>query len=408
MPSLLSVPAEIRSRIYQFVLGDDMRNMSFDTGLLFIENSRPALELLLTCKQISNESREIYHAETLLSCQSIKGLKQQLSQIPKEDSPVRHIRVAETELDTAPIPGRNANILKEGLTGLSNLETLAFSHDVSRLYEDIQPGEIQDFIAEAEDIGATISQNSPKIKTFGWITIATNLEFLVGLPDLRLLHFTGYSQTTPSRLLEILRTLRSLKSVIIEDSSPAQSLFRSSKSIFGVEEYYASITPEVIKGLKGLKTLQFRSEYNAGFNSTFITPEIVDSVCHLKDSLTSFRLRCCACERSLDVLAASLKALDECKLLREVDVSIGFEVSISMGAPDPQWLEKLKKETRFDTMRYDMYVEKIPSHPPRAVGIRICSKKADSLGIQGLDWGYSRAQQKTDMSGRWISHQVRR
>lgn len=408
MPSLLSVPAEIRSRIYQFVLGDDLLSMKFDTGLLFTENSRPALELLLTCKQICNESRQIYYSETLLSCQSIKGLKQQLARIPKEDLPVRHIRIVDNELDTAQSPGHNANILKEGLARLSNLETVAFSHDLSRLYEDLQPEEIHGYINEAEGIGATISQTSPKLKTLGWITLATNLEFLAGFPDLRLLHFTGYSQATPIRLLEILRKLQSLKSVIIEDSSSSQSLFRSSKTVFGVDKYYASITPEVIQGLKGLENVQFRSEYNAGFKSTFITPEIIDSVCHLKSSLKSFRLRCCACENSLDVLFASLRVLDECKLLSEVDISIGFGVSVSLGAPDSQWLEKMKKISRFDPGRYGIYVEKIPSFPARAVGIRICSKRADSPGIEGLDWGYSKVQQKTNMSGRWISHQVRR
>lgn len=94
----------------------------------------------------------------------------------------------------------------------------------------------------------------PDIRNFSCFSPLVSMDFLHHFRDLRMLRFTGYSQSTPGELLQILRSLKSLDGISIYRYPEFDD--REKGIVTADLPKHLSLTAKVIAGMKPLRSLQ--------------------------------------------------------------------------------------------------------------------------------------------------------
>jgi hypothetical protein len=408
MPSLLTLPAEVRLQIYDSVFDAQLLNHEIRTGRLFSAAKKPDLDLLLSCWQIFEESRERYYAGTLLRFRSIEDFCSRMKHAPKYTLPlIRHVCIRGIEFDRLrDLEDDESTSLIDLFSKLPNLLSFGWDADVRQFATCLPSSEFAFCCQKIEGIAMAVSTKCPRLTAFGLISLPINMGFLLNFENLQVLHVTGYDRTAPEGFRRILKRLDSLEAMIIEDSIAMHYLYE--KQTFGVPTY-ASFTADALLELNQLKYLSLVAEDNAGFEATFMTPEIIDAIALSDMTLKFLRLQFRECQRPAAVLESTMALLDQCQQqLKEADICFGLGPPEPMGPPGQAWLPNLLDSYQLDGDEYRVQLKELPTQPyPRAIEISIQTRSGRSKDI-GLDKSrYTKPQQHPDNKNWWISYQVR-
>jgi hypothetical protein len=318
---------------------------------------------------------------------------------------IRHVCVRGIEFDRfrRSEDNESANLVSV-LSKLPNLQSFGWDADVKQFATCLPSTEFKLCCEKMEEIAITVSRNCPRLTTFGLISLPVKMGFLLNFKALQVLHITGYGRTSPETFGRILKQLKLLETVIVEDSIAMHYLFE--KQTFGVPTY-TSFTSDAIFELKGLKHLSLVAEDNAGFEATFMTPEIIDAISTSNLTLKSLRLHFRECKWPAGVLESTMALLDQYECLEEADICFGLGPPAPMGPPGQTWLPNLLDSYQLDATKYKVQLKELPTQPyPRAIEVNIETRKSCSREMGANKSGYTKPQQHPENKNWWISYQV--
>jgi hypothetical protein len=405
MSTFYSLPREVRLQIYHHAFEVDVLEQETRTGRLFSTTHKPDLSLLLCSKQIYKESQRVYYKSILLSFSSLDELVEQMKATPDYVlGLVKHIRICRANYEPfAREEVHEPRILRNALLKLPNLESFVWNMDLMQFAERMDEKDSKLCCDKAESMAKTVAMCCPELKSFGVMSPAINLDFLLKFRQLRCLHISGYSRTPPQSFLHMLSQMSALNTISLHDSRAAQFLFH--KQSFGVPTYM-SLPAESIVQLSQLSNLSLLAEDVAGFWSSIITPDMIEAASASSSTLDSFTLRFRHIKQQDRVLEKVLLLLDQHKELEYVDIKFGISPAVCLSPSQDSWLTELMEDCQLDDQKYNVSLEKIPSQAsPRAIGIDIhtWTRLRDK---EALETGYTKPQPRSDNKSRWICHLI--
>lgn len=163
------------------------------------------------------------------------------------------------------------------LTAMDNVQSCW----INLSHEDLRIQPILQFLLRM------ISVAFPAVRSLSCFCPLVKLEFLGHFRDLRMLRFTGYSNSSPEELLEILRSLESLDSISIYRYPEFHGNDQGIRTADLTK--HLALTAEVIAGMKPLRFLQI-CHMTSGVASEHLTAPMIEAWGTHRSSLRTLKI----------------------------------------------------------------------------------------------------------------------